>query len=46
MDVKVFFSDFFELEPKVLEEYDASDISFINDLPVFIVPFFLLFSQI
>ncbi|MED3685616.1 hypothetical protein P4530_21850 [Bacillus thuringiensis] len=44
MDVKVYFSDFFEVEPKVLEEYGAFDVSLINDLPLFIDPF-LLFNS-
>ncbi|WP_040209698.1 hypothetical protein [Neobacillus jeddahensis] len=44
MDVKVYFSDFFEVEPSVLEEYGAFDVSLINDLPLFIDPF-LLFNS-
>lgn len=45
MDVKVYFSDFFEVEPSVLEEYGAFDVSLINDLPLFIDPFLLFNSS-
>ena len=44
MEVNVYFSDFFEVEPSVLEEYGAFDVSLINDLPLFIDPF-LLFNS-
>lgn len=42
--VKIYFSDFFNVPPKLLEEYGAFNISLINDLPVFIDPF-LLFNS-
>ncbi|MFD1957804.1 hypothetical protein ACFSL6_27420 [Paenibacillus thailandensis] len=44
MKLKVYFSDFFEIKPSVLENYGAFDISLINDLPLFIDPF-LLFNS-
>jgi hypothetical protein len=44
MKVKVYFSDFFEVEPSVIEEYGAFNVSLINDLPLFIDPF-LLFNS-
>jgi hypothetical protein len=44
MKVKVYFSDFFEVEPSLLEKYGAFNISLINDLPLFIDPF-LLFNS-
>lgn len=42
--MKVFFSDFFDVDPAVLEGYGAFDVSLINDLPVFVDPF-LLFNS-
>ncbi|MGW6380910.1 hypothetical protein [Peribacillus butanolivorans] len=44
MNVKVYFSDFLEVEPSVLYQYGAFDVSLINDLPLFIDPF-LLFNS-
>ncbi|MDP2800593.1 MAG: hypothetical protein Q8O26_01800 [Phreatobacter sp.] len=40
-----FFSDSFGIDPAVLEEYGAFDISLINDLPLFIDPFLLFHSE-
>lgn len=40
-----FFCDTFAVEPKVLEEYGAFDISIVNDLPLFIDPFLLFHSE-
>ena len=37
----VYFSEFFDIEKSVLDEYGAFDISLINDLPLFIDPFLL-----
>jgi hypothetical protein len=42
--MKVYFSDFFDVDPDLLEEYGAFNISLINDLPLFIDPF-LLFNS-
>jgi hypothetical protein len=43
--VKVHFTDFFEVDPDVLEAYGAFNISLINDLPLFIDPFLLFNSE-
>ena len=43
--MKVYFSDFFNISPDLLEEYGAFNISLINDLPVFIDPFLLFNSD-
>lgn len=40
-----YFSDFFEIEQSILDEYGAFDISLINDLPLFIDPFLLFNSE-
>ncbi len=39
-----YFSDIFDVDPQVLDEYGAFNISLINDLPLFIDPF-LLFNS-
>jgi hypothetical protein len=41
----MYFSDIFEIEPKILEDYGAFNISLINDLPLFIDPFLLFNSE-
>lgn len=43
--IKTYFSDFFEVEPNVIEDYGAFNISLINDLPLFIDPFLLFNSK-
>lgn len=43
--MKVYFSDFFEVRPEVIEEYGAFNVSLINDLPLFIDPFLLFNSN-
>lgn len=43
-DIKVYFSDYFEVDEDVVDEYGAVNISLINDLPLFIDPF-LLFNS-
>jgi hypothetical protein len=43
--MKVYFSDWFEVEPACLDEYGAFNISLINDLPLFIDPFLLFTSE-
>lgn len=43
--MKIYFTDFFELENGVLESYGAFNISLINDLPLFVDPFLLFGSK-
>ena len=43
--VKIYFSDFFDIDEEVIEEYGAVNISLINDLPLFIDPFLLFNSD-
>lgn len=43
--VKIHFSDFFQVSPRVLNDYGAFNISLINDLPLFIDPFLIFNSQ-
>ena len=43
--VQIYFSDFFDVPPALLEAYGAFDVSLINDLPLFIDPFLLFNSQ-
>jgi hypothetical protein len=40
----IYFSDFFNISPKLLDDYGAFNVSLINDLPLFIDPF-LLFNS-
>lgn len=42
---KIYFSDFFDVSPSVIEEHGAFDISLLNDLPLFIDPFLLFNSE-
>lgn len=44
-EARIYFSDFFEISPHVIEEYGAFDISLINDLPLFVDPFLLFNSE-
>jgi len=37
----IYFSDFFEVDENIIEDYGAFNISLINDLPLFIDPFLL-----
>ncbi len=39
--MNIYFSDFFEVDEKIIEDYGALNISLINDLPLFIDPFLL-----
>ncbi|HZH43206.1 MAG TPA: hypothetical protein VEY50_03870 [Lysobacter sp.] len=43
--VAIYFTDFFEIDPSVLDEYGAFNVSLINDLPLFIDPFLLFDSE-
>jgi hypothetical protein len=43
--IDIYFSDFFDIAPSVLETYGAFNISLINDLPLFIDPFLLFNSR-
>jgi hypothetical protein len=45
MDVRIHFSDFFNVPARLLEEYGAFDVSLITDMPVFIDPFRLYASD-
>lgn len=44
-DINIYFSDFFNIEPSLLDDYGAFNISLINDLPLFIDPFLLFGSS-
>ena len=43
--MKVYFTDWFNVSPGILEEYGAFNVSLINDLPLFIDPFLLFTSE-
>lgn len=44
-DLRLYFSDFFEVDEDIVESYGAVNISLINDLPLFIDPFLLFNSD-
>ena len=41
----IYFSDFFQIDPEILDSYGAMDISLLNDLPLFIDPFLIFCSE-
>ena len=41
----IYFSDFFHVDPRVLDDYGAFDVSLVNDLPLFVDPFLLFNSE-
>lgn len=41
----MYFSDFFNVDEKILDSYGALNISLVNDLPLFIDPFLLFNSE-
>lgn len=43
--MKIYFSDFFNVDENLIEKYGAFNISLINDLPLFIDPFLLFNSK-
>lgn len=43
--IKVYFSDFFEIDEDIIDQYGAVNISLINDIPLFIDPFLLFNSD-
>lgn len=43
--MELYFSDYFEVKPDVLDEYGAFNISVVTDLPLFIDPFLLFNSE-
>lgn len=44
-NINVYFSDFFNIDKEIIDDYGAIDISLINDLPLFIDPFLLFNSS-
>ena len=44
-DLRIFFSDIFNVDPADIEAYGAVNISLLNDLPLFIDPFLLFNSE-
>lgn len=43
--VELYFSEYFKVDPAVLEDYGAFDISVVSDLPLFVDPFLLFNSD-
>jgi len=42
---KIYFSDFFNIDSRLLEEYGAFNVSLVNDLPLFIDPFLIFCNE-
>jgi hypothetical protein len=43
--MRVYFSDFFDVDRKVIDKYGAFDVSLLADLPLFVDPFLLFNSK-
>jgi hypothetical protein len=43
--IELYFTQYFGIDPKVLEDYGAFDISLASDLPLFVDPFLLFNSE-
>ena len=43
--MNVYFSDWFNVDPSIVDDYGALNVSLINDLPLFIDPFLLFTSE-
>lgn len=43
--MELYFSQHFDVDPDLLEEYGALDISLVSDLPLFVDPFLLFNSD-
>ena len=43
--MQLYFSQYFDVDPDVLEDYGALDISVVSDLPLFVDPFLLFNSE-
>jgi hypothetical protein len=41
----IYFSEFFDVDPEVLDQYGAFDVSLVGDLPLFVDPFLLFNSE-
>lgn len=44
-ELRIYFSDFFDVSRQTMTDYGAFDVSLINDLPMFIDPFLLFNSE-
>lgn len=44
-ELKIYFSDFFNVDEELIESYGAVNISLINDMPLFVDPFLLFNSE-
>ncbi len=43
--IKIYFSDYFEVDPEIIDKYGAFNISLISDIPLFVDPFGLFNSK-
>jgi len=45
LDIRIYFSDFFDVSPEGIEDFGAFNVSLFSDLPLFIDPFLLFNSE-
>lgn len=45
LDIRIYFSDFFDVSPEAIEDFGAFNVSLFSDLPLFIDPFLLFNSK-
>lgn len=45
LEPSIYFSDVFQLDSEIIEEYGAFNVALVNDLPLFVDPFLLYDSQ-
>ena len=43
--MQIYFTDFFNVSEEILEQYGAFNISLRSDLPLFVDPFLLFYSN-
>jgi len=44
-DIKIYFSDYFEINHSIVDSYGAFDISLLSDNPAFVDPFLIFYSK-
>lgn len=44
-DIKIYFSDYFEIDHSTIDNYGALDISLLSDNPAFVDPFLIFYSK-
>jgi hypothetical protein len=45
VEINLYFSDYFDVDPQIVRDYGALDLCVVSDLPVFVDPFLLFNSE-